>query len=211
MAEIKVEDIKPNSKTYKAAQNEKKERPKVEPVVKKSAVVPQKDSFGKKFIKSFLADEVNDVKDYIIFDCIIPGIKGALLDMVSMAFYKESYSGSRRRDDKRDYSSYYGRSYYSGGSRREERRDRRDDKREEKVDYRNIVLYEKEDAERVVADMRARIRETGGASIAELLALVGAPSDYTDTNYGWLDERDIGIKRISKGFLIDVSDARYLD
>lgn len=214
MAEIKIEDIKPNSHAYKASQAAQKEKPKVKPVIDKSARVPQKDSFGKKFAKSFLAEEVNDVKEYIIMDCIVPGIKNAVLNMLSMTFFGESYDGRSRyrgKDDRRDYSSYYGKSYYSGGSsRREERRDRRES-RSDKIDYRNIVLYRREDAERVVSDMRARIRETGGVSIAELFSLIDEPSDYTDTSYGWLDERDVGIRRISSGFLIDVAEARYLD
>lgn len=214
MAEVRVEDIKPNSKSYKAAQAEKaSEKPKISPVVNKSARVPQKDSFGKKFVKSFLADEVNDIKEYIIMDCIIPSVKSAILDMLSMSFFGERGRGSDyRRGDRYDYSSYYGRSSYSGRRDRDSReRDRRERPREEKIDYRNIVMYEKADAERVVGSMRARIRETGGVSISEMLALIGEPSNYTDTDYGWLDERDIGIRKVSSGFLIDVPEARYLN
>lgn len=215
MAEIRIEDIKPNSKVYKAEQAAKSEgKPKVEPVIKKSARVPQKESFGKKFAKSFLAEEVNDVKEYIVMDCIIPGVKNAVLNMLSMTFFGETYDYRDRRGgryDRRDYSSYYGRSSYSGRRDRDDRKDRRDERREEKIDYRNIVLYERGDAERVVGSMRSRIRETGGVSIAELLALIDEPSNYTDTDYGWLDEREIGIRRVSRGYLIDVPEARYLN
>ena len=211
MAEVKVDDFKPNSKAYKAGKQSASER--IEPIVKASSIVKQKDSFSKKFLKSFLAEGVNDVKEYLLFDCIIPGIKSAILNSISMAFNGEAYRGDKNRQyyDRPYYNDYS--SYYSGGgnyySSREKEKKKRDDQNE-KTDYRRIVFYEKDNAERVALEMRRRIREMGGASIAELLALIGKPSDYTDNDYGWNDERDIRIRRISDGFLIDVPEARYL-
>lgn len=212
MAEVRVEDIKPNSHAYKE-QEKKKERSEVKQVVKKSAIVPQKESFGKKFAKSFLADEVNDVKEYIIMDCIVPGIKNAILNMISMSFFGESYDGGRRRgrDDRYDYSSYYGRSSYSGRDRdRREKRREESRERDRSVDCRNIILYDRRDAEDLVDAMRDRIRDTGGVSVAELLTMIDEPSKYTDNDYGWDRADDIGIKRVSRGFLIDVPEPRYI-
>ena len=79
------------------------------------------------------------------------------------------------------------------------------------MDFRNIVLRQRDDAERLIEEMRRRIRNNDSASVADLLDLIDIPGRYTDNNWGWDDERDIGIRRVSSGYLIDVAEPKYLD
>ena len=48
-------------------------------------------------------------------------------------------------------------------------------------------------------------------ALKSLLDLVDVPGRYTDNNWGWDDDRDIGIRRVSSGYLIDVAEPKYLD
>lgn len=187
----------------------RKEEPKkkVKPIVDANRVVSSKESMLKKVAKSFFADDIRDIKSYLLWDKIIPGAKNLILDGLEKMFFNE-VRGSRSRGrtgydyDKSSYQYYYnGRS----SSSRSER-----PKREEKVDCRNVVLQYREDAERLVQTMRQYIREDGEVTIATLFELIDCPGDYIDNNWGWDDERDIGFKRISNGYLIDVREPKYL-
>lgn len=188
------------------------QKEKLAPAIKKDAVVSTKKPLGDKFKELFIPEDVKDVKSYVVMDVIIPGIKNTVLDVLEMMFFgeirgrkkKSYYDGGKERVS---YNSYY-RSDSSRGSSRS--RDRRDD-RDDKVDYRNIVLRNRGDAEEVVDRMHKRIKEFGAASVADLLDLIDVSGRYTDNNWGWTDERDIGVRRVSSGYLIDVSEAEYLD
>lgn len=192
---------------------EKKEEPKKEKakaIVKPDAVVSTKTPVIKKMANSFIEEGARDIKNYIVDDVLIPGIKETILNILSMAFFGESsdYSRRSRRDDRRSYTEYS--SYYGGRSRRSERSDRRSRREDVKADYKNIILKTREDAEDVVEELYDRIKKNGDVSVAEFLEMVNAPSDFPDNNWGWTDERDIDIRRVRDGWLIDVERARYI-
>lgn len=215
MATVNLEDLKPNSHKYKEEQKmaeRKSEKEKLKSVVKKDGIVSAKKPLSKKFAETFIEEDVNDVKDYIIFDAIIPGIKNLCLDALEMFFFggrsgRRSRGGRYRDDEKTSYSSYY-RSEYKR-SRRD--RDREKDEDDRKIDYRNIVLRYSDDAKDVVDQMRGRIHEYGQATIADLFDLLEITGKYTDNNWGWTHEDDIGLRRVSNGYLIDVTEAKALD
>lgn len=223
MADVDINSLEPNSHKYKAekAKNEnvsQKSREKISPVVKRDQIVSTKKPLGKKFAETFMAEDAKDVKTWLFMDVIIPGVKNTILDILSMMFFGEidlrgrrdrNRSRRERYDDRTDYRSYYRES--SSDYRRRSRDDRYYDS-DDRVDFRNIVVRNRDDAERIINAMRDRIRNTdeGTVSIAELLDLIEAPSRYTDGNYGWDDERDIGIRRVSSGYLIDVAEPKYL-
>lgn len=223
MGDIDVNSLEPNSHKYKAEKangGDKKEpgsREKVSPIVKRDQVVSTKKPLGKKFAETFMTEDTKDVKSWLLMDVIIPGVKNTILDILSMMFFGEVDSrrgrGKRRRydDDRRDYSSYYG----GSSSNRERRSSRRKDNSyydsDDRVDFRNIVLRNRDDAEDLIEEMRRRIKSEGSVSVATLLDLVDVPGRYTDNNWGWDDDRDIGIRRVSSGYLIDVAEPKYLD
>lgn len=221
MAEVNIEDLKPNSHKYKEEQKESgkvtKSREKVSPVIKKDQVISTKKPLSKKILEIFVGDDVKDIKTWLIQDKIIPGVKHIILDTASMMFFGEvlnrydDYRYGRSSYGKTNYGSYYGK---SSSSRRADsnRRDRGSYyEKDDKVDPRNIVVRNRQAAEDVVEELRDRIRKYDSVSVADLLNIVDLPSQYTDNNWGWTNDRDIGIRRVANGFLIDVSEPRYLD
>lgn len=222
MADIDVSSLEPNSHKYKAEKEKngnttKKSREKIAPVINRDQIVSTKKPLSKKFAETFMTEDAKDVKKWLIGDVIIPGIKNTILDIISMAFFGETdvrrdRRSRRNRDDHTDYSSYY-----KGSSDRRNRnsRRRRDDdyyESDDSIDFRNIIVRNRGEAERIIESMRDRIRnsDSQSVSVAELLDMIDAPSRYTDNNYGWDDERDIGLRRVSSGFLIDVAEPKYL-
>lgn len=222
MADIDVNSLEPNSHKYKAEKanggnQDPKSREKVSPIVKRDQVVSTKKPLGKKFAETFMTEDTKDVKSWLLMDVIIPGVKNTILDILSMMFFGEVDNRRRGRrsrdDDRRNYSGYYSGGSSSSRDRRDSRR-RRDDSyydSDDRVDFRNIVLRNRNDAEDLIEEMRRRIKVEGSVSVATLLDLIDVPGRYTDNNWGWDDERDIGIRRVSSGYLIDVAEPKYLD
>lgn len=215
MAEIDVSSLEPNSHKYKAEKKKEgtsKTREKISPVIDRDRVVSTKKPLSKKFFETFMTEDTKDVKTWLMMDVLIPGIKNTVLDILSMMFFGEVDTRSRGRRSKREerdsYFDYRGR-YRTSSSTRRGRTDRYDS--DDRVDFRNIVLRNRDDAERVIRALRNRILDDGSASVADLLDLIDVAGRYTDNNYGWDDERDIGIRRVSSGYLIDVAEPKYLD
>lgn len=196
------------TRIQKEHEKEKAEK-KLAPVVKRENVVSSKETFGSKVKKSFISDDAKDIGSYIFFDMIIPAVKDGIVSIVERALFGESSRGAWRRDDARERVSYS--SYYRSSSRdRDRRRDEDREHRNGQVDYRNIVLRYREDAEKVVRVLRDSIREYDSATVAALLDLVDENSSWTDNDYGWTRESDIRIRPLRNGYLIDVPEAEYL-
>lgn len=224
MADVKMEDLKPNSHAYKAEianrdQNGEDKPERLRPVVSRDKLVSTKKSMFQKIAGQFFDRDAKDIKTWLIQDVLIPTAQDTILDMIQMMFFGEvnrgrygSRSRERDRDGRTNYRSCYRGESYGSRSRRSSRRDEdRYYREDDRIDCRNIVLRNRADAEDVIDGMRDRLKRDGTVSVADLLDLVDLPGDYTDNNWGWDHERDFGIKRVSSGFLIDVVEPRYLD
>lgn len=211
MAKVDIEKIKGNSYTDRASSSQSMQeqgREKLKPVVKSEDV-----RIGKKkgkFLKAVFQEEASELKERMVYDVIIPGIKHWILDGLNQMFfhgnYRDSYySYGRNSWERRDYGSYY-----RGSSSRFEDRKRGDRYYKEPVDYRNVVLKNRYDAERIVRELCNRIRDRGYACVADLFDLINVPGDISWENWGWKDERDIFIREVRDGWLIDVREAGYV-
>lgn len=211
---IDVSSLEPNSYKYRAEKANKEipknGREKIAPVIDRSKVVSTKKPLGKKISETFMTEDAKDVKTWLLMDVLIPGIKSTILDILSMMFFGETnYRGSSRKSSSSGRVDY--RSKYQSPSERTTRR-RRNERydSDDQVDFRNIIIRNREDAEDIVEEMRKRIRDTNSVSIADLLDLIDVPGRYTDNNWGWDDEMDVGIRRVSSGYLIDVTEPKYI-
>lgn len=187
------------------------------PVVKQDDIIVKKKNLGQKFADAFISDSAKDVKSYIIMDVLVPGIKDTILNVMEMIFFGGT-RGRRRSSSYSDNTSY--RAFYQseayddyGAPRRRDRgrRDRRSRYDDDKIDYRCIIVRDRRDAEDIVDKLKGRIEKYGEATKSDLFELVDLPSTHTDNNWGWIDPRDIGIRRVQTGYLIDVADAEPLD
>lgn len=211
MAEIKIDDIKPNNNRYRQESSKEREREKIAPVVKKDKIVSTKKPLGRRLWDIFVGKDPKDIKDYLIKDVLIPGLKDTAIDTLSMVLKGERISiGPRNSYERTSYSSIY-RSKNSRKDREYDRKKRSEYESDEKVDYRNIVLDTEKDAKAIVDHMLDRIESTGTVSVAEFFDMLGLPSRFTDNDWGWDNVRDIGIKQVSNGWLIDVAEVIYLN
>lgn len=206
MAEVKLDlsDIKGNS--FKEKEGKKSE---VKPVVSKKDIISQKKTPWGTFVENFMQGDADDIKNWFIDDILIPGIKNTILDALGMLFFKDSRREYTRGQSGYDRERVSYNSYYKSDRRRDNYE--REERKSKKIDYKNIVLKDKEKAKRVVDEMYQRIDDYDQVSIAEMLDSMELTGSYNDNNWGWTSKKDIGIRRVSNGWLIDVADAEPID
>ena len=213
MSEIKIDTDRLPSNSKEPKRNQSEEREKLKSIVNndKSKIVSTKKPLSQKFLDTFVNEDANDVKSYILFDVVIPGIKNTILDVLEMAFFGSTSSRKRSSSDKSSDRVSYSSMYKSESRDKKERRNSRRYEHDDNVDYKHIVLKNRLDAADVVDQLHRRIHEYGSASIGDLFDVLELPGRYTDHNWGWTSTDDIGIRRVSNGYLIDVAEAEYLD
>ena len=198
---INVEDIKPNSHKYKAdKQNvpegygETREK-KVNKVISGNAKIKKKTD-ARRLADVFIAEDIANVKEYILLDVIVPTIKDTILNVVEMALFgKTSRSGSRRGPSEK--VSY--RSYYSDRDRDRDRSRDRDHGRN-RFTYDDVTVPSRGEAEQVLTCMEELIEEYGHVTVADLYDLVGVTGEFTDYNYGWINLRNASTYRTRDGY-----------
>ena len=194
MDEIKY---KPNSHKSKAEVAEVPKK-KVEKVVKGTAKVKKKSEFSKA-ISSFVAEDAENIKTYIIKDVLIPTIKNAISDTIDMFLFGES--GRRRKSSTASKISY--RDYYV----RKDDRNARSVQTRTGYSYDDIVLDSRGEAEDVLTRMDELIENYGIVSVADLYDLVGVSGNYTDNKYGWTNIHNAEVVRVRDGYLLKLPKA----
>lgn len=161
----------------------------------------RKKSEVKKFANFFVPEDTENVKSYILMDIIIPGIKNAIADVVSIILFGEAGhigKSSRDRGSKISYQRYY----------RDEREDRRDfgrPKASAGFDYDDIIFETRGDADLVLDQLESAIAIYGIVSVADLYDLAGITCrSYTANRYGWTDIRTAKVIRTRDGYVLQL-------
>lgn len=209
-------DYKSNSHRSKETEKqvEVSEKKKVEKVTN-GKVKTKKKSEVHKFTDIFLAEDVTNVKDYLIGEVLLPAVKKAVSEMVTsgidMLLYGETRSKKDREKGSRvSYSSYY-KDRDRGGYDRERDRDRGGRRVRNGYDYDDIILESRGEAEDVLDRMDDLIDSYGIVSVADLYDLVGIQGNYTDNKYGWTNLRSADVQRLRDGYLLKLPKALPLD
>lgn len=161
----------------------------------------RKKSKTQKLVNAFLPEDIASVKSYILKDVIIPNIKYAAADALSVMLFGETghIGGRRSSGSKVSYNRYY----------EEKRDDRRSYGRPRApvggFDYDDIVFETYGDAELVLDQLEAAINQYGLASVLDLYDLAGVtPPGYVSNNYGWTDIRSAKIIRDRDDYILQL-------
>lgn len=163
------------------------------------AAKTRKKSEVRKFANIFVPEDTENVKSYILTDVIIPGIKNAIADVVSIMLFGDSGRIGGRKDGRSRvaYQKYYD--------------DRRDDRREygrpraAGFEYDDIIFETRGDADLVLDQLESAIANYGLASVADLYDLAGITCrNYTANRYGWTDIQSAKVIRVRDGYTLQL-------
>lgn len=158
----------------------------------------KKKSEARKFFNIFVPDDTENVKSSILSDVIVPGVKAAIADVISIVLFGDTgrIGGRKSGGSRIAYQKYYD--------------DRRDDRREYGrpraavgFEYDDIVFETRGDADLVLDQLESAIAKYDVASVADLYDLAGVTCrNYTANRYGWSDIQAAKVVRTSDGYVI---------
>lgn len=191
------------------AEREKQKR-EVKKVINGGAVSRKQPAISK-VADTFLADDLSNVKTYLIYDVLVPKIKDTIVDMfvdgIKMIFYGTVGGGKNSSNERTSYTSYYkyGNSSSSRSSRTLSSREETPD------DYREIILETRTDAEEVLDTLDELISSYKYATVADLYTCVGITGDFTDNKFGWSDLKSARVRPTRGGYLLVLPRPTVLD
>jgi len=154
-----------------------------------------------KVASTFIAEDVSNVKSYIIWDVLIPAAKNTILDII-IDSANMFFGGSKsRKTTNNNYNkvAYNSRFIGSENSRPAERRGPI-----MRYSMLDITVPNRGEAEKVIRQMRDSLEEYGEVSVGDLYDFCGIDGDYTDYKYGWVNLESARAVRTRDGYLLDL-------
>lgn len=184
-------EYKANSHKAKANAVEKKKNVK--------QIAHAKERKKNKVIETFFPGNVENVGSYIFTEAIVPAIKKAALDGISMILFgNTNYSNGKSKSNGVSYVSY----------------NKMSDKKysnERSYSVRDIILESRGECEEVIDAMDDIIDRYDCVTVADLYDLVGISGEFTDNKYGWYSTNRMDTIRVREGYLLKLPRVIVLD
>lgn len=166
----------------------------------------KKKGISSKIVGLFFPEDKETVKQYIIQDRIIPGLKSFALDALSIALNGKPTPKAPTNGTYFAYNrmtptaqNIYGKPAGAYSPRLEQH------------DYNTIAFETRGDAEGVLFAMKQQIKEYSKVSVADMYELVGLDCEFTDYKYGWYDLENAYAVRTKDGYVLSLPHAVVLD
>lgn len=195
------DNLPDNSHTSRAEKQKPIEGKRAEKVV--HGKVKTKKNNTRKLTDVFITEDAANVKNYVLFDVIVPSIKKVLYDLVVGALDMTLFGGRGGGNSKRSISDKVSYRDYNSISKRDER-SYGNTRTTSGYSYDDIVLETRGEAESVLSRMDEIIEEYDSVRVADLYDLVGITGDYTDNKYGWTNIRNARVVRTRDGYKIEM-------
>ena len=215
--------IRPGGSISNYTTTNKVESNKIEPKPLKGGISKKKLTFGEKLKRSFVKEDIKDIRDYLIFDLIIPNARKAIFDTIvgtaAQVFgvsvprgsftYSDGYSPANARltPHERKYRDY---NSISRNNALPPARLAQTDNRFYVADY---PFTYKEDAESVLEQLMDICDTYGWVSVATFFELadpegtIEGRNAYTNNAYGWDNVDGATVKFDGSGYFINLPKA----
>lgn len=179
-------------------------------------VVKRKKPITKRFVEVFFGEDIDNVREYVLYDVFIPKVKDTVFDIfsqgVEMLLFGEAngrrHSNSNvRRDGNKSYVSYS--AYYSDKSGRNTARVNRSTRPRHNFD--DLIFETRVEAEDVLNSLADLVIDYEQATVADLYDACGIETVFTDNKYGWMDLRSASVGRCREGYILNLPKPRPLD
>ena len=139
-----------------------------------------------KFFRSFIADDVGNIKDYIIYDVVIPDIKVAMEEILHMALHGgQSRGRSRSARGRTRYTSYDTRSRSARGHKESREREEVDEGRRRTSKVTRVRCDDRYIADEILVNLEDYVFEYELVTVAKMCEFANMETLSTDGRYGW--------------------------
>jgi len=162
-------------------------------------IKPEKKSLMKRIADAFIAVDAKDIKTYLIFDVLIPGLKRGAEDILHMALYNDNNKSgrvTRSRGESRlrrlEYSSI---------------RPARDDddvmlSSRFNAGQTDLVFPTRDKAEEALDMVAERIQDAGFATLKYYYTITRQPTEWSQASWGWRSMAGATIVQCRGGYLL---------
>lgn len=203
-------DILPSNsnKTKMLLERNRSEEPKIErkhaTAIAKRDTTVVKEGAAKKFIKLFLAEDVDDVGKYLVEDLIIPGVKDVFFNFLWALFWGDrKVGGFGGKNDRVPYhkmgQSGKVRTMGSSMLKKKDEADAEETQQIKKFDVRNLRFASQAEAKEVLMAMKMYLEEYPSVPVGYLQELLDETGDWTSEYYGWTGLSEARIRPTSGG------------
>lgn len=200
---------KPNS--HKAKKEEQQKPPKDIQKVITGGIKSKEQPIAKKMAKSFLADDISNVKSYILLDVLIPTIKEAISQIIKNGSDMLIFGDVKPVGGKKGGYNYNG---ISSGKSSIMSSPHRTANRRAMHDFREVTFETRSDAMEVLSQLNELIENYGSATVEDFYIFIGEgkTAKYTDRKWGWTNLEGRNIERVlGGGYMIDLPPAEALE
>ena len=169
-------------------------------IVKGPVKTKQKSELSK-VASTFIAEDISNVKSYIIWDVLIPAAKNTILDIIIDSANMFFGGSKNRKSNNNNYNKVSYRSCFSGTENSRPADRTRPIMRYSMLD---ITVDNRGEAEAVIRQLRDMCSEYGEVSVGDLYDIVGIPNDFTDYKYGWVNLESAKATRTRDGYFLDL-------
>lgn len=171
-----------------------KEREEPKPIAKGKE---KKPSLRERLTDSFLAVNGDDIKERVIFDWVIPGIKNILEDVVHMLLFGDK--ADPRISRSRGESRFGGVDYrkISEDRRRKDEYIPRSRKRDPE-----IVFTTRKEAEEVLVKLYENVDKYGNVTAKDLYLYADMQPEFPMSNWGWRNLTGSSVVEVRGGYLL---------
>lgn len=180
-------------------------------------VIQRKKPLGRKFAETFSGENMHEVRDFVLFDVLAPGLKDLLYEMFTQALHRKFYGSARgnrisasavqagqtvMRTAYNKISSPAGRPDSAPEMSRHGRATH---------DFNEIVIADRGQAEQVLDTLVDLVATYGSATVYDLYELVGITGSFPDSKWGWDDLRASRVDRVRDGYLLNLPKTKPMD
>lgn len=199
------EDYVPASHKYNEEVSKKEETEK-----KKTVATPieGKPSVSSRFKETFFGDSFENVKEYVIWDIMMPALKDFLYNLpqavLGALFYGENSPSSYRPVSRMSNNTNYSR--YSDERASTRRRETVSSKTSRRYDFDRYEFSTRVEAQDVLYEMIGEIEEHGQCSVADFYEMIGKDSqaEWIDQKWCWTDLKRVRIVPRHGHYVIDL-------
>ena len=159
---------------------------------------PEKKTLMRRIADAFIAVDAKDIRNYLIFDVLIPGLKRGAEDMLHMALYNDKKSDRVTRS--RGGSTIRRLEYSSIRPARDD-----DDvmlNRKTLAGSTDLVFPTRDKAEEALDMVDERIRATGFATLKYYYTITRQETEWSQSRWGWRSMEGATIVQCRGGYLL---------
>ena len=186
------------------ASKEEKPMTEAKPSQLKGSSSIKKKNLATKFAEAFVVEDLKKVAFDIMYDTLIPGIKDVIAKVLHGSIDLTMFGNEKQRSDiYRDRERTFITDYSEASRRNRDTRSGSSRRSADLSDIEDIFFEYREDAERVLRDLKADIADYQRVSVktcASRACLRDLEFDYPMGDYGWTDLSDAYVDRRRDGF-----------